>query len=157
MEDLVKSVDQVLRLVEEGIKERRFPEAMRTYVEQLGRNLRLFLDVVEISALENTIQSPISPSSRGAMFNLRKAFYATLTRLVKEQGVDRNRSLEEWKKAASRLIEEIEKRGITEAPCKIFLTYTVMSDGQSKYISFKDARVFYFDLEGIVRIDLATK
>ncbi len=157
MEDLVKSVDQVLRLVEEGIKEGKFPEAMRTYIEQLGRNLRLFLDVVEISALENTIQSPISPSSRGAMFNLRKAFYATLTRLVKEQGVDRNKSLEEWKKVASRLIEEIEKRGITEAPCKIFLTYTIASDGQSKYISFKDARIFYFDLEGIVRIDLATK
>jgi len=156
MEDLVSNVNLVLKLIEEGIKERKFPEAMRTYIEQLGRNLRQFLDVVEVSALVNTIQSPISPSSRGAMFNLRKAFYATLSRLAKEQGVDRSKSLEEWRKVARKLIEEIERRGITEAPCKILLTYEVASDGQSKYISFKDARILYFDLEGIIKVDLTT-
>ncbi|MEZ0346692.1 MAG: hypothetical protein ABWK01_09090 [Infirmifilum sp.] len=157
MEELVKNVDQILKLVEDSIKERKIPETMRTYVEQLGRNLRLFLDVAEISVQQNTIQSPISPSSRGAMFNLRKAFYATLSRMVKEQGVDKNRSLEEWRRTAGILIEETRRRGITEAPCKIVLTYEISSDSQSKYISFKDARIFYFELEDIIHVDLSKR
>ncbi|MGC9146391.1 MAG: hypothetical protein ACP5GL_01045 [Infirmifilum sp.] len=154
MEELVKSIDQILKMIDQSINEKKIPETMRTYVEQLERNMRLFLDVAEISVQENTIQSPISPSSRGAMFNLRKAFYATLTRLAREQGVDRNRSLEEWRRVAGVLIEETRKRGIIEAPCKIVLTYSIVSDSKSKYISFKSARIFYFELEDIIKLDL---
>ncbi|MGB9708911.1 MAG: hypothetical protein ACPLRJ_00365 [Infirmifilum uzonense] len=154
MEELVKSIDQILKMIDQSINEKKIPETMRTYVEQLERNMRLFLDVAEISVQENTIQSPISPSSRGAMFNLRKAFYATLTRLAREQGVDRNRSLEEWRRVAGVLIEETRKRGIIEAPCKIVLTYNIVSDSKSKYISFKSARIFYFELEDIIKLDL---
>lgn len=155
VENLVKSVDQALKTIESVISEKRVPETMRTYVEQLERNLRLFLDVAEISIQQNTIQSPISPSSRGAMFNLRKAFYATLSRLVKEQGVDRNKSLDEWRRVARALIEETQRRGITEAPCKIILTYEVVTDSQAKYIAFKDARIFYFELEDIIKLELS--
>lgn len=155
MEELLKQLTSLLDSMEAGIKEKRFPEAVRLYVQQLGRRIREFMTAVEVSVRENTIQTPISPSSRSALYNLRKAYYATLSRLVKETGVDRERSLEEWRKAVSRIIEEYERRGLSETPSKIVVTYEVKEEGGSKYLSLKEARIFYFELEGIIRLDLA--
>ena len=84
MEALTKNVQEILASIETGIKERKFPEQTRIYIEQLGRNLRHFLETVEIAAQANTIKTPISPSSRSAMYNLRKAFYAILTKEIKQ-------------------------------------------------------------------------
>jgi len=124
-------------------------------MQQLDRRIREFLTAVEVSVQENTIQTPISPSSRSALYNLRKAYYATLSRLVKEAKVDKNRSLEEWKKAVSKIIEEYDRRGLSETPSKIILSYEIREEG-TKYIAFKDARIFYFELEGILRVELPT-
>ncbi|ABL77492.1 hypothetical protein [Thermofilum pendens] len=154
MEELVKSVKETLNMIDAGIRDKKFPEQMRIYIEQLGRNLRHFIEVIEVTGRENTIQSPISPSSRSAMFNLRKAFYATLSREIKQNKVDKERSLEEWRKVASRIIETFEKRGLTEAPSKIILTYEIKEEDGKRYIAFRDARILYFGLEGILSVSL---
>jgi hypothetical protein len=157
LEDLLKQLNVVLDAIETGIREKKFPETIRLYVQQLDRRIREFLTAVEVSVQENTIQTPISPSSRSALYNLRKAYYATLSRLVKEAKVDKNRSLEEWKKAVSKIIEEYDRRGLSETPSKIILSYEIREEeGGTKYIAFKDARIFYFELEGILRVELPT-
>lgn len=155
MEDLLKQLNVVLDAIETGMREKKFPEPIGLYVQQLDRRIREFLTAVEVSVQENTIQTPISPSSRSALYNLRKAYYATLSRLVKEAKVDKNRSLEEWKKAVSKIIEEYDRRGLSETPSKIILSYEIREEG-TKYIAFKDARIFYFELEGILRVELPT-
>ena len=155
MEDLLKQLNVVLDAIETGIREKKFPETIRLYVQQLDRRIREFLTAVEVSVQENTIQTPISPSSRSALYNLRKAYYATLSRLVKEAKVDKNRSLEEWKKAVSKIIEEYDRRGLSETPSKIILSYEIREEGGTKYIAFKDARIFYFELDGILRVEVS--
>lgn len=155
MEELLRQLNSLLESMESGIREKKFPEAVRLYVQQLGRRMREFMTAVEVSIRENTIQTPISPSSRSALFNLRKAYYATLSRLVKEKGLSREKSLEEWRRAVSRIIEEYEKRGLSETPSKIIVTYEVREEGGVRYLALKEARIFYFELEGILRLDLA--
>ncbi|MCC5997646.1 MAG: hypothetical protein LM573_01070 [Thermofilum sp.] len=156
MEALVKNVQEILASIESGIKEKKFPEQMRIYIEQLGRNLRQFLETIEIATQLNTIQTPISPSSRSAVYNLRKAFYAILTKEIKQSGVNKDKSMEEWRKAVSKIIETYEKSGLTETPSKIVLSYEIKEEGGVKYISFKNAKIFYFELEGILPVDLST-
>jgi len=87
---------------------------------------------------------------------LRKAFYAILTKEVKQSGVNKDKSLEEWRRAASKIIETYEKSGLTETPSKIVLSYEIKEEGGVKYISFKNAKIFYFELEGILPVDLST-
>ncbi|MEM0493977.1 MAG: hypothetical protein QXU72_01770 [Thermofilum sp.] len=155
MEELLKQLNSLLESMETGIREKKYPETVRLYVQQLGRRMKEFMTAVEVSVRENTIQTPISPSSRSALFNLRKAYYATLSRLVKEKGLNREKSLEEWRSAVSRIIEEYEKRGLSETPSKIIVTYEVKEEGGMRYLSLKEARIFYFELEGILKLDLA--
>lgn len=154
MESIVEQMKQLLSVIEEGIKEQKFPETSRIYIQQFGRQIRETLSVIEVILKENTLQTGISPSSRSAMYNLRRAFYATLFRLSKEEGIDRPKSQEEWKKAASKLIETFEKTGISEAPCKVVLTYEIAEEDGVKYIRFKDASILYFELEGVIRVDI---
>uniref|UniRef100_A0A7C4FDR5 DUF2258 domain-containing protein n=1 Tax=Thermofilum pendens TaxID=2269 RepID=A0A7C4FDR5_THEPE len=156
MEDLLKQLNVVLDAIETGIKEKKFPETIRLYVQQLDRRIREFLTAVEVSVQENTIQTPISPSSRSALYNLRKAYYATLSRLVKEARVDKNRSLEEWRRAVSRIIEEYDRRGLSETPSKIILSYEIKDEGGVRYIALKEVRIFYFELEGILKVDVSS-
>ena len=59
METLVKNVQEILASIESGIKEKKFPEQIRIYIEQLGRNLRQFLETIEIATQLNTIQTPL--------------------------------------------------------------------------------------------------
>ncbi|MEM4411572.1 MAG: hypothetical protein QXO66_01860, partial [Thermofilum sp.] len=142
MEELLKQLNSLLESMETGIREKKYPETVRLYVQQLGRRMKEFMTAVEVSVRENTIQTPISPSSRSALFNLRKAYYATLSRLVKEKGLNREKSLEEWRSAVSRIIEEYEKRGLSETPSKIIVTYEVKEEGGVRYLSLKEARIF---------------
>lgn len=149
MEDLKEVFGKCLEEIETGIREGRIPEAVRIYVERLGRSIRETLSVIETVMRENTIQTGISPSSRSAIYNLRRAFYATLSRLSEEKGVDKDRSVEEWKNAVSRMIDFINKEGINEAPMKIVLTYSIASDGDKKYVRPEKAEILFFELEGV--------
>ncbi len=154
MEEVITQMEDLLKGIEEGIKEGKFPEISRIYIEHLGRNIRTTLRVLRAVTRENTIQTGISPSSRSAMYNLRRAFYAVIGRLAKEQGVDKNRSAQEWRKAASKLIEEIGKAGISEAPMKIVLSYDIIEEDGVKYMKLEKAEILYFELEGLLEINL---
>ena len=154
MENIIEQMKQLLNLIEEGIREQKFPETSRIYIQQFGRQIKATLDLIEVILGENTLQTGISPSSRSAMYNLRRAFYATLSRLVKEQNVDRAKSQEEWKKTATKLIETFEQKGISEAPCKIVLTYEIVEENGVKYIKFKEATIIYFEVEGVISIKI---
>lgn len=151
---LIEAMRQLLDAIEQGIREEKFPETSRIYIQQLGRQIRETLEVVEAVLRENTIQTSIAPSSRSAMYHLRRAFYATLSRLAREQGVDRGLSQAEWRRAAGRLIRAFEENGIIEAPCKIVLTYEVAERNGKKYMRFTDAKILFFELEGVIRVPL---
>ncbi|HDI31552.1 MAG TPA: hypothetical protein ENF80_01925, partial [Thermofilum sp.] len=141
MEELKVTFNKCLEEIETGIKEGKLPEAVRIYIERLGRSIRETLSVIDTVMRENTIQTGISPSSRSAIYNLRRAFYATLSRLSEERGVDKEKSVEEWKKAVSKMIDFINKEGISEAPMKIVLTYDINEENDKKYIRPKEAEI----------------
>jgi len=151
---LIEAMRQLLHAIEEGLRGEKFPETSRVYIQQLGRQIRETLEAVDAVLRENTVQTGIAPSSRSAMYHLRRAFYATLSRLAKEQGVDRGLSQAEWRRAAGRLIRAFEEHGISEAPCKVVLAYEVAERGGKRYMRFTDAKILYFELEGVVPVSL---
>lgn len=154
MESLVEKLKECRELMARGIKEGAFPEVSRMYIERLGRSIDETLNVLGVVLRENTIQTPISPSSRSAMYNLRRAFYAVLSRLQKERGVDRNLSTSSWKEAAGKIIDFINQVGISEAPIKIVLTYSIADAGGKKFMKLEKAEIFYYQLEGIRELEL---
>lgn len=154
LEQVVDNLKGLLSMIETGLREGSFPEVSRSYVERLGRSIRDTLNVLEIVGKPYTIQSPLSASGRGAMYNLRKAFYATLSRLAKEEGVDRDRSVEEWRKAARRIIDFMNEEGITESPSKIVLSYEIAEEEGKKYVKPKSAQILFFELEGVKELPL---
>jgi len=149
MEELKEVFRKCLEEIDSGIKESKFPEVARIYIERLGRSIRDTLSVIDTVMKENTIQTGISPSSRSAIYNLRRAFYATLSRLSEEKGIDKDRSTEEWKNAVSKMIEFINKEGISEAPMKIVLTYDIAEENGKKYVKPERAEILFFELEGV--------
>ncbi len=152
VDEVVESLKEALSMIEKGLKEGSLPKATCGYLETLGRRIRDTLAVIELVGREDTIQSPLSSSGRGAMYNLRRAFYAVISRLEKEENVDRDRGVEEWRKAAGKIIDAINSAGISEAPTKIVLTYRIAEDGDVKYWKPESAEIMYFELEGILRI-----
>ncbi len=149
MEEIIKSLNDVVAKIDESIKAGAVPDVAKSYLERLCRSIRDTLKVIEIVSGERTIQTGISPSARSAMFTLRKAYYATLGRLVKEQGVDRELSSANWRTVAGELIEFINKEGISEAPTKIVLDYDIAEKDGVKYIKIKRAQILFFELEGM--------
>jgi len=154
MTDILESLNEIIKTIENGIKEGTVPEGSRMYLQRLMRSIQDTIKVIEIVKQEKTIQSPISPSARSAMYNLRKAFYAVLGRLSKEKGVDKEKSISEWKNAAGKLVEFLNASGISEAPTKIVLFYNIIEEDGLKYLKFEKAEVLYFELEGVKDLKL---
>lgn len=130
MAEVVKILERGIRLIEENIKE------------------------LEAIPKDKIIETRIAPTARGAMFTLRKAFYAVLGRLRKEKGVDRDLSIQEWKKTASYLIDYINKKGLTDIPMKIILQYEIDESQGKKIMRLSKAWLIYFEVEGIDKVDL---
>ena len=149
LEEVLNSLKEIASKIDEGLEKGTFPEVTRSYIERVGRSIKETLNLIDLLGRENTVQSPVSASGRSAMYNLRRAFYTVLGRLVREEGVNRTRSVEEWKKAAQKLIEFINNLGIRESPTKIVLTYEIAQEGEIKYWKPISADVFCFELESI--------
>ncbi len=130
MAEVVKILERGIRLIEENIKE------------------------LEAIPKDKIIETRIAPTARGAMFTLRKAFYAVLGRLRKEKGVDRDLSIKEWKKTASYLIDYINKKGLTDIPMKIILQYEIDESQGKRIMRLSKAWLIYFEVEGIDKVDL---
>ncbi len=70
----------------------------------------------------------VAPTSRGAVFRLRRWFY--LTFYTKASSGVRERNRKEWLKLSRRLIEEINKRNASDKPARITLEYEVGPKGE---------------------------
>jgi len=70
----------------------------------------------------------ISPTSRGAIFRLKRWFY--LTFYTKAPSEIREKNREEWLKLSRRLIEEISARNASDKPARITLDYQVGPNGE---------------------------
>lgn len=149
MEELFNLFNKCLEAINNGLKTGAFPETSRQYIQRLGRSIEETLKVLDIVTEENTIQTGISSSSRGAVYNLRRAFYATLSRLEKEKGIDRQKSIEVWKSFVGKLIDFINNKGISEAPMKIVMSFNIVSEDGIKYINIEKAEILFFELEGV--------
>jgi len=153
LEELLESFNKCLTIIKEGLEKGSFPEVSRQYIQRLGRSIEETIKVLETVTKENTIQTGISSSSRGAVYNLRRAFYATISRLEKEEDIDRNRSIDEWRSFISKLIGFINEHGISEAPMKIVLSYNIVTDNGVKYLRIERAEILYFELEGVKELE----
>ncbi|MCS7112755.1 MAG: hypothetical protein RMJ00_01615 [Nitrososphaerota archaeon] len=76
----------------------------------------------------------ISPSGRGAIFRMKRWFYATFYSGVSDREVkESNRRI--WLDLSRKLIEEINKRSAADKPTRIVLEYEVDPKGLFKPIS----------------------
>ncbi|MEM4461684.1 MAG: hypothetical protein QW695_02270 [Candidatus Bathyarchaeia archaeon] len=76
----------------------------------------------------------ISPSGRGAIFRMKRWFYATFYSNISDKEVkESNRKA--WLDISRRLIEEINKRNAADKPTRIVLEYEADSKGLFKPIS----------------------
>ncbi|MCS7385346.1 MAG: hypothetical protein NDF55_01205 [archaeon GB-1867-005] len=79
-----------------------------------------------LAALEGRIATRqvitrISPTGRGALFRLKRAFYA----IINAEKADREKSTEFWREFASKIVEAGSKYEIQDKPCRIRLEYAV--------------------------------
>jgi len=70
----------------------------------------------------------ISPTSRGAIFRLKRWFYLSFYTKAPNEVKEKNR--EEWLKLSRRLIEEISARNASDKPARITLEYQVGPNGE---------------------------
>lgn len=76
----------------------------------------------------------ISPTTRGAIFKVKRWFYgAFYNKKIPEDVREKNK--ETWVRFANRLVEEASKRGISDQPARITVTYDIGSRGEFKPIS----------------------
>ena len=76
----------------------------------------------------------ISPTTRGAIFKVKRWFYgAFYNKKIPEDVREKNK--ETWVRFANRLVEETSKRGISDQPARITVTYDIGSRGEFKPIS----------------------
>jgi hypothetical protein len=76
----------------------------------------------------------ISPSGRGAIFRVKRWFYATFYSNIPDKDVrESNRKV--WLEISKRLIDEINKRNAADKPTRILLEYEVDQKGLFKPIS----------------------
>lgn len=68
----------------------------------------------------------ISPTGRGALFRLKRAFYA----VVASEKADVKRSAEYWKEFAGKIIEAANTHNIQDVPCRIKLEYSIIIDAE---------------------------
>ena len=125
---------------------------MSEIVKILERRISVIQDKIEdLKKIpsERIIQSRISPSGRGALYQLRKAFYATLGKKY-----DKELSINEWKKVAGKLVKFIGDKGLQDIPTKIILEYNIEESNDRKYIKFSRGWVIYFQVEDIEKLDL---
>jgi len=140
-------MSEILRILKDAIGKleemRKKGELTKEKGEQLEK-LSGMLEELKQVKLEKTIQSRIAPTGRGAMYQLRKAFYAQ----VSKEGADKELSAKEWRKVASTLVEFLNEKGLSDVPTKIILEYDIAEEGEKKYIKFKKARIYYFGIAG---------
>jgi len=70
----------------------------------------------------------ISPTSRGAIFRLKRWFYLSFYTKAPSEVREKNR--EKWLKLSRRLIEEISARNASDKPARITLEYQVGPNGE---------------------------
>jgi len=145
MSEIVKILRNIIGRLEEL---RKMGELSAEREEKLDK-LTKMLEELKTLRLENTIQSRIAASGRGAMYQLRRAFYAQIA----SQKLDKIKSVDEWRKVAQKLIDLLNNKGIVDVPTKIILQYDIAGEGDTKYIKFKQARIFYFEPAGYHVID----
>ncbi|HDI74665.1 MAG TPA: hypothetical protein ENF55_01775 [Thermoprotei archaeon] len=142
-------MSELIKMLKEAIMKLEKREALTVAEEEKLKKYSKELEALRSIPMENTLQSRIAPTGRGAVFQLRKVFYATLS----DKGYDRDLSVAEWKKMISKLIDFMNEKGLSEIPTKIIVEYSEEEQDGKKVIKFKKARIFYFELAGSYTLD----
>lgn len=75
----------------------------------------------------------MSLTCRGAIFKVRKWFYATFYSHMPEDVREGNKRV--WAEFARRIIEEVNARGVADKPARIIVEYDVGSNGEFRPLS----------------------
>ena len=149
-----KELDVLLRKIKdlestiEKLKERT---AEREEKERFLEEMRRFLNAIQG---ENVINIRISTTARSAMYRLKRGVWALFSRLKKEKpNFDLDKSKENWANIASKIIEETNKKGLTDHPTKIILLYDLVEEDGKLVFKPKEARLLYFEPAGHLTIE----
>ena len=74
---------------------------------------------------ENQIVTRLCPTGRGAIFRLKRAVWATISRLKREQGLDADASGDNWREFARALVNKLNELGVSTYPTRIILYYRI--------------------------------
>ena len=77
----------------------------------------------------------ISPTGKGAIFRLKRWFYATLFSKIPADARETSRAA--WTELVGKLIDEINKRGVADKPARISLIYEQGLKGEFIPLSVK--------------------
>jgi hypothetical protein len=77
----------------------------------------------------------ISPTGKGAVFRLKRWFYASIYSKVPQEAKEASRIA--WTELVGKLIDELNKRGAAEKPARISLTYELGPKGEFIPLSVK--------------------
>lgn len=106
-----------------------------------------------LAALEGKIAihqivTRISPSGRGALFRLKRAFYAILS----QEKANPKISTEYWKDFASKIIETSSSHDVQDMPCRIKLEYVIKDTPEGKVIKPIAATIEVYDKVKEIRV-----
>jgi hypothetical protein len=77
----------------------------------------------------------ISPTGKGAVFRLKRWFYASIYSRVPQEAKEASRMA--WTELVGKLIDELNKRGVAEKPARISLIYEQGPKGEFTPLSVK--------------------
>ena len=114
--------------------------------EQKERLLQELKNFMQAAQGENVFNIRISTTLRGAIFRLKRGVYALFNKTRKEHpNFDMNESKKNWGAIASKIVEEANKRGVSNYPAKIIMSYDfVEKDGKLVFVP-KEARIVIFE------------
>ena len=151
----VKEFDLLLKKIKEleedieRLKERGLEKEER---EKFLQEMRTFLNAIRG---KNVLNIRISTTAKGAMFRLKRGVWGLFSRLKKQYpNFDIEKSKANWAEIAKRIIDETNKRGLTDFPTKIILLYDLIEEDGKVVFKPKEARLLYFEPAGHVSIEM---
>ena len=98
---------------------------------------------------EIVMETRISTTMRGAVFRLRRMFYAN----VNNQKADLERSRKEWRQFIAKIIDISSKKNIADKPCKIILRCVEKTSRDKKYITPVKAKIIVYEKKTEINVE----
>ncbi len=131
----------VEKLKEKGLSEEEIKEILETIKKEELKEAEKPSEVEGKIIGEEKLETRVCPTGRGAIFRLKRAFYATIS----SEKADLEKSQEKWRTFASKIVEKMNAEGVSEKPAKIILELYKVLENDKLVLVPKKAKVEIFE------------